>query len=97
MGGPVQGVENAIRSVSGMRGSYVVDDTSTHDYSTAEGKWTHIHIIADSQFADLDDELLSTRSTSNLESTGTTIAQGAVLAGSYTKVRLRSGKAILYV
>lgn len=93
----IRGTDNMILTSNGKRGSIFVSDTDTHT-STQMGvdSWTLIHAIENVQFAVLDDNIRSTLS-GDITDTGVTIPLGAVVGGDFTKVRLRSGKVIIYV
>ena len=97
-----KGTDNMIRTATGKRGSIFVSDTSTHNStdmsinSKSVDSWTLIHCVEATQFAALTDGLRSTAS-NDITDTGVTIPVGAVLGGDFTKVRLRSGKVIIYV
>jgi hypothetical protein len=85
-----QGINNLFLVQFGQRGSRWLSATA----STVTGNFKAIHIISNTEFADLDDSYRSTESDSL---TGFIIPTGAMLGGKFTKIRLASGKVILYI
>ena len=89
-GGGTNYVDKLLVSGFGHNGSIYVSSTA----STTTGEYNLIHCIAATQFAALDDAL---RSTAFDDITLDTMPLGAVLGGRFTKIRLKSGKIIIYV
>ena len=85
-----QGIENIFLASMGQRGSLWLASTG----STISGNFKAIHLIENTEFAALDDSFRSTESDSIV---GIILPTGCLLGGNFTKIRLKSGKAILYI
>ena len=95
-----KGTENIIQTGAGQRGSIYINDTDTYEAkdfkfgNSTVYNFSLIHCLTDVQFYKLDDSLRSTLS-GDITAVGTTIPQGALLGGNYTKVSLRAGSEII--
>jgi hypothetical protein len=85
-----QGVENLFLASMGQRGSRWLNSTGT----TVTGNYKVVHCLGNTEFVSLDDSLRSTDSDSIA---GLIVPSGALLGGKFTKIRLKSGKVILYI